>query len=70
MINMCRPGINLAPYYGWPALAHAFVREPVMGLSNSRPIAKRVADKVPVDLAGVLRQFVLHIDNLIQPRSE
>jgi len=27
-------------------------------------------DKVPVDLAGELRQFVLEVDDLVQPRSE
>ena len=27
-------------------------------------------DKVPVNLAGELRQFVFEIDNLVQPRSE
>jgi hypothetical protein len=55
-------------------------------LSNNSPIANRVGipgralvaiergdlviDKVPVNLAGELRQFVLEVDDLVQPRSE
>jgi hypothetical protein len=27
-------------------------------------------DKVPIDLAGKLRRFVLEVDDLVQPRSE
>jgi hypothetical protein len=55
-------------------------------LSNNSPIAKRVGipglalvavercdlavDKAPVDLLGQLRQLVLQIDDLIEPRPE
>jgi hypothetical protein len=44
--------------------------------SNDRPALVAVergdlaVDKVLVDLAGELRQFVLEIDDLVQPRSK
>jgi hypothetical protein len=69
-----------------PALAHAFIRQPVNVLEqqqadhepcrDSGPAFVAVkggdltVDKVPVDLAGQLRQFVLEVDDLVQPGSE
>ena len=69
-----------------PALAHAFVGQPVNLLEQQQPDCKPrrdpgpalvaverrdlAVDEVPVDLAGELRQFVLEVDDLVQPRSE
>ena len=69
-----------------PALAHAFVRQAVNLLQQQQPDCKPRRDpgpalvaverrdltveKVPVDLAGELRQFMLKVDDLVQPRSE
>jgi hypothetical protein len=69
-----------------PALAHAFVRQPVNVLEQQQPDGKPrrdpgppllavkrgdlAVDEVPVDLAGELRQFVLEVDDLVEPRPE
>jgi hypothetical protein len=69
-----------------PALADAFVRQPVDMLEqqqpdhepslNPRPALVAVercdlaVDPLPVDLACELHQLVLHIDDLLEPRSE
>jgi hypothetical protein len=69
-----------------PALAHAFVRQPVNLLEQQQSDCKPrrdpgpalvavergdlAVDNVPVDLAGDLRQFVLEVDDLVQSHSE
>src|ERR1700686_1529584 len=69
-----------------PALARAFIGQSVNLLEQQQPDRKPrrdpgpalvavergdlAVDKVPVDLAGELRQFVLEVDDLVQPRSE
>ena len=69
-----------------PALAYAFIGQPVNVLEQQQPDHERrrdpgpalvaverrdlAIDKVPIDLAGELRQFVLEVDDLVQPRSE
>jgi hypothetical protein len=69
-----------------PAVAHAFIGQPInvleqqqadheTGLDPGPPLVtvKRrdlAVDIAPVDLPGELRQFVLEVDDLVQPRSE
>ena len=69
-----------------PALAHAFVGQPVNVLEQQQPdrearldpgpalvaVERRdlAVDPVPVDLAGELRQLVLQVDDLVEPRPE
>ena len=69
-----------------PALAHAFVGQPVNVLEQQQPdheagldprpalvaVERRdlAVDPVPVDLAGELHQLVLHVDDLVEPRPE
>jgi len=69
-----------------PTLTHAFIGQPINVLEQQQPDRKLrrdpgpsllavergdlAVDKVPVDLAGKLRQFVFEVDDLIQPRSE
>jgi hypothetical protein len=69
-----------------PALAHAFVGQPANVLEQQKADRKPrrdpgpalvavkrgdlAVDKVPIDLAGELRQFVLEVDDLVEPRSE
>ena len=69
-----------------PALAHPFIGQPVNVLEQQEPdheagLDPRPAvlalerrdlpvDPVPIDLAGELSQFVLHIDDLVQPSPE
>ena len=69
-----------------PALAHAFVGQPVDVLEQQQPdheagldpgpalvaVERRdlAVDPVPVDLAGELHQLVLHVDDLVEPRPE
>ena len=66
-----------------PALAHAFVGQPVNVLEQQKPdheagldpgpalvaVERRdlAVDPRPVDLAGKLHQLVLHVDDLIEP---
>lgn len=66
-----------------PAIAHAFVGEAINVLEQQQPnheagLDLRAAlvavqrcnlriDPIPVDLAGELRQLVLHVDDLIEP---
>src|SRR5262249_26880194 len=69
-----------------PALAHAFVRQPVNVLEQKKPdhkpcrnprpatvaVQRRdlAVDEVPIDLACELSQLVPHVDDLVQPRAE
>ena len=69
-----------------PALAHPLVGQPVNVLEQQQPdqeagldprpavlaVERRdlAVDPVPVDLAGELNQFVLQVDDLVQPRPE
>jgi hypothetical protein len=69
-----------------PALAHAFIGQPVNVLEQQQTDCKPgrdsgpallavergdlTVDKVLIDLAGELFQFVLEVDDLIQPRPE
>src|ERR1700688_1254433 len=86
MLEKLFPGEVLEVWIIDPALAHAFVRQPVNLLEQQQPdrepcrnpgpplvAVKRgdlAIDKVPVDLAGELRQFVPQVDDLVQPGSE
>src|ERR1700722_5394823 len=69
-----------------PALAYPFIRQPVNMLEQQQPdhepgldpwpavlaVERRdlAVDPVPIDLAGKQNQFVLHVDDLVQPRPE
>ena len=69
-----------------PALAHAFVGQPVNVLEQQQPDRKArldpgpalvaverrdlAVDPVPIDLAGKQNQLVLQVDDLVQPRPE
>jgi hypothetical protein len=69
-----------------PALAHAFVREPVNVLEQQQPdrearldpgpslvaVERRdlAVDPLPVQPTGELHQLILHVDDLVQPRAE
>ena len=69
-----------------PALAHAFVGQPIDVLEQEKPdheagrdpgpalvaVERRdlAVDPSPVELACELRQLVLHIDDLIEPGPE
>ena len=69
-----------------PALAHPLIGQPVNLLEQQQPDCKPrrnpgpalvavergnlAVDKIPVDLLGQLRQFVLEVNDLVQPRSE
>jgi hypothetical protein len=69
-----------------PALAQAFIGQPVNLLEQQQPDCKPrrdprpalvaverrdlAVDKAPVHLRGQLRQLVLQIDDLIEPRPE
>jgi hypothetical protein len=70
----------------WRPLSDRFVGQPVNLLEQQQPDCKPrrdagpplvavergdlAIDKVPIDLAGELRQFMLEVDDLVQPRSE
>src|SRR6476661_8868537 len=67
-----------------PALAHAFVGQPVNVLEQQQPDRKArldpgpallaverrnlAVDPVPVNLPGQLRQLVVEVDDLVEPR--
>ncbi len=69
-----------------PALAHAFVGQPVNVLEQQKPdheagrdprpalvaVERRdlAIEPLPVDLAGERHQLVLHVDDLLEPRPE
>src|SRR5271170_6282574 len=69
-----------------PALAHPLIGQPVNVLEQQQPdheagldprpavlaVQRRdlAVDPVPIDLAGKQNQFVLQIDDLVQPRPE
>src|SRR5258708_36860821 len=69
-----------------PALTYAFVGQPVNVFEQQQPDREPcrapgpallavergdlAVDKIPVDLAGELRQFVLEVDDLVEPGSE
>src|ERR1700756_1962983 len=69
-----------------PALAHAFVRQPVNVLEQQQPDhearfdsrpplfaverRKLAIDKAPVELARELYQLVLQVDDLVQPGAK
>ena len=86
MLEKLLPGEELEIGIVDPALAQAFVGQPVNVLEQQKADRKPrrdpgpalvavergdlAVDKVPVDLAGELRQPVLEVDDLVQPRSE
>jgi len=69
-----------------PALAHPFIGQPVNLLEQQQPDHEAGLDAwpaalavkrrdltvgpVPIDLAGKQNQFVLHVDDLVQPSPE
>src|SRR5450631_3336776 len=80
------PGEELEVRVVDPALAHAFVGQPVNVLEQYQPdheprldpgpallaVERRdlAIDPAPINPAGELRQFVLEVDDLVEPRSE
>ena len=86
MLEKLFPGEKLEIRVIDPALAHAFVGKPVNVLEQQKPDREPRLDpgtavlavergnlrinEAPVDLAGKLRQLVLQIDDLVEPRPE
>ena len=86
MLEKLLPGEELEIGVIDPAFAHGFVGQPVNMLEQQQTNRKPrrdpgpalvavergdlTVDKIPVDLAGELRQFVPEVDDLDQPRSE
>ena len=86
MLEKLLPGEVLEIRIIDPAIAHAFVGQSVNVLEQQKPDHKArldpgpslvaverrdlTVDKVPVDLAGELRQLVLEVDDLVKPRPE
>ena len=86
MLEELFPGEVLEIGIMHPALAHAFVRQPVNVLEQQKPdhetgldpgpalvaVERRdlAVDPPPVDLTGELHQLVPHVDDLLEPGPE